>query len=79
MPEPSFTDWSPPASIGSLHPYLGSFGCMSYIIFLVGTTEELIQVRQMDGLKRDLSLWSSGLFPFFEYAATSVKVRVFIW
>ena len=32
----------------------------------------------MDGLKRDLSLWSSGLFPFFEYAATSVKVRLFI-
>lgn len=26
-----------------------------------------------DGLKRDLPLWSSGLFPFFEYAATSVK------
>jgi hypothetical protein len=28
---------------------------------------------QPDGLKRDLPLWSSGLFPFFEYAATSVK------
>jgi len=28
-----------------------------------------------EGLKRDLSLWSSSLFPFFEYAATSVKVR----
>ncbi|KAF8753997.1 Dopey, N-terminal [Rhizoctonia solani] len=28
---------------------------------------------QLDGLKRDLLLWSSGLFPFFEYAATSVK------
>ncbi|KAF8313993.1 hypothetical protein DL93DRAFT_1101270 [Clavulina sp. PMI_390] len=26
-----------------------------------------------DGLRRDLALWSSGLFPFFEYAATSVK------
>ena len=33
----------------------------------------------MDGLKRDLSLWSSGLFPFFEYAATSVKVRIFVY
>ncbi|KAG5220330.1 Dopey, N-terminal-domain-containing protein [Salix suchowensis] len=28
---------------------------------------------QSEGLKRDLALWSSGLFPFFEYAATSVK------
>ena len=42
MPEPSLTNRSPPAGIGSLHPYLGSFGCMSYIIFLVRTTEELI-------------------------------------
>ncbi|KAF8337070.1 Dopey, N-terminal-domain-containing protein [Cantharellus anzutake] len=25
------------------------------------------------GLKRDLAIWSLGLFPFFEYAATSVK------
>lgn len=30
---------------------------------------------QSEGLHRDLALWSSGLFPFFEYAATSVKVR----
>ena len=30
---------------------------------------------QMDGLRRDLFLWTSGLFPFFEYSATSVKVR----
>jgi hypothetical protein len=30
---------------------------------------------QPEGLKRDLQLWSTGLFPFFEYAATSVKVR----
>jgi hypothetical protein len=29
---------------------------------------------QSEGLTRDLPLWSSGLFPFFEYAATSVKV-----
>jgi hypothetical protein len=33
-------------------------------------------VFQTEGLKRDLPLWSSGLFPFFEYAATSVKVCV---
>ena len=35
----------------------------------------LILVLQAEGLRRDLSLWSPGLFPFFEYAATSVKVR----
>lgn len=29
---------------------------------------------QPEGLKRDLQIWSSGLFPFFQYAATSVKV-----
>jgi hypothetical protein len=27
-----------------------------------------------EGIKRDLSLWTSGIFPFFEYAATSLKV-----
>ncbi|KDQ63058.1 hypothetical protein JAAARDRAFT_53285 [Jaapia argillacea MUCL 33604] len=33
----------------------------------------ILAVIGSDGLKRDLPLWSSGLFPFFEYAATSVK------
>ncbi|KAF8167553.1 Dopey, N-terminal-domain-containing protein [Crassisporium funariophilum] len=33
----------------------------------------ILGVLSTEGLKRDLSLWSSGLFPFFEYAATSVK------
>jgi hypothetical protein len=36
----------------------------------------LMEIVQTEGLKRDLPLWSSGLFPFFEYAATSVKVRM---
>jgi len=27
----------------------------------------------VEGLKRDLLIWSSGLFPFFQYAATSVR------
>lgn len=27
----------------------------------------------MEGLKRDLLIWSSGLFPFFQYASTSVR------
>lgn len=27
----------------------------------------------MEGLKRDLLIWSSGLFPFFQFAATSVR------
>ncbi|KAF9447031.1 hypothetical protein P691DRAFT_803039 [Macrolepiota fuliginosa MF-IS2] len=33
----------------------------------------ILVVRGSEGLKQDLALWSSGLFPFFEYAATSVK------
>ncbi|PFH49049.1 hypothetical protein AMATHDRAFT_5245 [Amanita thiersii Skay4041] len=33
----------------------------------------ILIVLGSEGLKRDLALWSSGLFPFFEYAATSVK------
>ncbi|TDL20873.1 hypothetical protein BD410DRAFT_899170 [Rickenella mellea] len=33
----------------------------------------ILSVLGSDGLKRDLQLWSSGLFPFFEYASTSVK------
>ncbi|THG95919.1 hypothetical protein EW026_g5825 [Hermanssonia centrifuga] len=33
----------------------------------------IMEVLGSEGLQRDLALWSSGLFPFFEYAATSVK------
>ncbi|KAG8840312.1 hypothetical protein FRB91_006317, partial [Serendipita sp. 411] len=33
----------------------------------------ILAVLGTEGLKRDLHLWSSGLFPFFEYAATAVK------
>ncbi|KIL71408.1 hypothetical protein M378DRAFT_188883 [Amanita muscaria Koide BX008] len=33
----------------------------------------ILAVLGSEGLKRDLALWSAGLFPFFEYAATSVK------
>ncbi|KAJ2917856.1 hypothetical protein MD484_g2573, partial [Candolleomyces efflorescens] len=33
----------------------------------------ILSVLGQEGLKRDLPLWSSGLFPFFEYSATSVK------
>ncbi|OCH88751.1 hypothetical protein OBBRIDRAFT_64803 [Obba rivulosa] len=33
----------------------------------------IFAVLGSEGLQRDLPLWSSGLFPFFEYAATSVK------
>ncbi|EPT03457.1 hypothetical protein FOMPIDRAFT_1058702 [Fomitopsis schrenkii] len=33
----------------------------------------IFAVLGTEGLHRDLALWSSGLFPFFEYAATSVK------
>ncbi|KAI0031253.1 Dopey, N-terminal-domain-containing protein [Vararia minispora EC-137] len=33
----------------------------------------IFSVIGSEGLRRDLFLWTSGLFPFFEYAATSVK------
>ncbi|THV06503.1 hypothetical protein K435DRAFT_960479 [Dendrothele bispora CBS 962.96] len=33
----------------------------------------ILAVLGSEGLKRDLPVWSSGLFPFFEFAATSVK------
>ncbi|KAG5652198.1 hypothetical protein H0H81_005933 [Sphagnurus paluster] len=33
----------------------------------------ILSVLGPEGLKADLPIWSSGLFPFFEYAATSVK------
>ncbi|KAL4070521.1 Dopey, N-terminal-domain-containing protein [Scleroderma citrinum] len=33
----------------------------------------LLSVLGTEGLKHDLPLWSSGLFPFFEYASTSVR------
>ncbi|KAF8215761.1 Dopey, N-terminal-domain-containing protein [Mycena galopus ATCC 62051] len=36
----------------------------------------ILAVLGSEGLKRDLALWSSGLFPFFEYAATSVKASL---
>ncbi|KAG5643542.1 hypothetical protein DXG03_000683 [Asterophora parasitica] len=33
----------------------------------------IVSVLGPEGLRVDLPIWSSGLFPFFEYAATSVK------
>ncbi|KAJ7103154.1 Dopey, N-terminal-domain-containing protein, partial [Mycena belliarum] len=33
----------------------------------------ILAVLGSEGLKQDLALWSSGLFPFFEYAATSTN------
>ncbi|WVF67091.1 hypothetical protein IAT40_001836 [Kwoniella sp. CBS 6097] len=33
----------------------------------------IFSVIGVEGLKRDLLIWSSGLFPFFQYAATSVR------
>jgi hypothetical protein len=29
--------------------------------------------EQVEGLRRDLLIWSSGIFPFFQFAATSVR------
>ncbi|ODO06352.1 hypothetical protein L198_01584 [Cryptococcus wingfieldii CBS 7118] len=33
----------------------------------------IFSIIGVDGLERDLTIWSSGLFPFFQYAATSVR------
>ncbi|CED83410.1 Dopey and related predicted leucine zipper transcription factors [Phaffia rhodozyma] len=33
----------------------------------------ILSVIGLEGLKRDLLIWSSGLFPFFQYASTSAK------
>ncbi|KAG8881950.1 hypothetical protein FRB98_004046 [Tulasnella sp. 332] len=33
----------------------------------------VLSVLGPDGLQRDLQIWSSGLFPFFAYSATSVR------
>ncbi|EJD54553.1 hypothetical protein AURDEDRAFT_156337 [Auricularia subglabra TFB-10046 SS5] len=33
----------------------------------------ILAVQGTEGLQRDLQLWSTGLLPFFEYAATSVR------
>ncbi|WVQ73679.1 hypothetical protein IAR50_003259 [Cryptococcus sp. DSM 104548] len=33
----------------------------------------IFSIIGVDGLNRDLTIWSSGLFPFFQYAATSVR------
>jgi hypothetical protein len=33
----------------------------------------LVSLCQVEGLRRDLLVWSSGLFPFFQSAATSVR------
>ncbi|EIW69034.1 hypothetical protein TREMEDRAFT_71761 [Tremella mesenterica DSM 1558] len=40
-----------------------AFDVYSHIFLSIGT----------EGLKRDLLIWSSGLFPFFQFAATSVR------
>jgi hypothetical protein len=32
--------------------------------------------HQVEGLRRDLLVWSTGLFPFFQFAATSVRPHV---
>ncbi|WWC97086.1 hypothetical protein V866_003964 [Kwoniella sp. B9012] len=33
----------------------------------------IFSIIGVEGLKRDLLIWSSGLFPFFQYATTSVR------
>ena len=31
---------------------------------------------QVDGLRRDMLIWSSGFFPFFQFASTSVRPQI---
>jgi len=51
----------------------------AYIFSTIGvslpfvTVIECLLTAQGDGLRRDLLVWSSGLFPFFQAAATSVR------
>lgn len=52
---------------------LSVLGVWVSLIALVGSAHSFELDSQSDGLKRDLPLWSSGLFPFFEYAATNVR------
>lgn len=37
---------------------------------------EIFKTIGLESLQRDLQVWSSGLFPFFQYASTSVKPAV---
>lgn len=74
MLEPCPTYRSAPTSFGCLFAYFEGAGSELHSIIM--PTWILMLVLQTEGLKRDLALWSSGLFPFFEYAATSVKVRI---
>lgn len=50
---------------------LGVIGVRIYGSIILSTQ---LNQSQVDGLRRDLFLWTSGLFPFFEYSATAVKV-----
>ena len=52
---------------------LGVIGVRIYGFIILSTQ---LNSSQVDGLRRDLFLWTSGLFPFFEYSATAVKVCV---
>ncbi|EOR01446.1 Protein dopey-1 [Wallemia ichthyophaga EXF-994] len=38
--------------------------------------DKLFAIMGTDGLKRDLQMWSTSLFPFFQYAAISVRPLV---
>lgn len=61
----------------ALEVYAHIFAVVGVRAQLVRSTAQgadVIAYHKSEGLKADLALWSSGLFPFFEYAATSVKV-----
>jgi hypothetical protein len=60
--------------LGPIHAYTSSAWGKHVFIWVGHIKLPMKNTSKSDGLKRDLNLWSSGLFPFFEYAATSVKV-----
>lgn len=74
MSQSSPSDWCSPTCTGCILAYSCGLGCRIVLKSVTGIVPD--GSPQTEGLKRDLHLWSSGLFPFFEYAATSVKVSV---
>lgn len=72
MPKSRASHWGASESSRRVCPRLVCSGGKHRI--LVRLRASLTDSHQTERLKHDLSLWSAGLFPFFEYAATSVKV-----
>lgn len=55
---------------------LSVLGVSAHLLAQSSTGTDITLCGKPDGLKRDLQIWSSGLFPFFAYSATSVRVSM---